>query len=138
MQKLLNETKKFVSHVGIIGLILGSVFALCYIPFMKMEAAHQSMSQPTHVSQKTTQCCESQNSPHMASIIGTVINIVSFESLLVLLSLSLLFFLLKLSDLSKNIVALKFRLAKQFLLRLFDYLALAFSRGLLHPKLYNA
>lgn len=134
---MLQDIKKSLSNITLIALILGSLFAVCYLPAMKMAAADKSANKSSVT--KTEQCCETQNSHHTLTAIGIPASPVNLESLLILLSLSLLALIGMDALLTiKNPINAKLINAQQFLLRLFDYLIQFFSRGVLHPKLYNA
>ena len=135
---LLKKLKTYFVTFGVIGLILGSVFALCYTPFMEMTSAHSAAAQTTHMDTGTQQCCENKTSPHMLTAAALTVNVVGLKNILALLALGSLFLLISFQSKSKNETGLKFLFARRFILRLHDYLVLFFSRGLLHPKLYNA
>ncbi len=134
---MLQDIKKSLSNITLIALVLGSLFALCYLPAMKMAVADK-MANKSSVT-KTEQCCETQSSHHTLSAIGIPASPVNLESLLILLSLSLLALIgTDALLIIKDSINAKLINAQQFLLRLFDYLIQFFSRGVLHPKLYNA
>ena len=134
---MLKEIKKTLSNIGLIALILGSLFAVCYIPAMNMTAAHQP-TQSAHFA-KTDQCCQTQNNHHTLTAVSIPAGPVNFEGLLMLLGLTLLFLIgADHALLSKNFINAKLLHARRFLLRLFDYLIQFFSKGVLHPKLYSA
>ena len=135
---MFKEIKKTLSNIALIALILGSLFAVCYFPTMRMAAADKLATGQSSVT-KPEQCCETQSTHHILTAIGIPASPINLESLLVLLSLSLLA-LISMDDLLiiKNSINAKLINAQQFLLRLFDYLIQFFSRGVLHPKLYNA
>ncbi len=135
---LKHKVKTFLLTLGLFGLIIGSVFALCYTPFMKMASVHSKV-ETSHMTTKVQQCCESQTSPHMLTALGTVINNDSAaKDISALLGLGTLFLLASFQRKPRSQTGLKFLFSRRFILRLHDYLVLFFSRGLLHPKLYNA
>lgn len=75
----------------------------------------------------------------MFTTLGTTVNNVNTtKDISALLGLGLLFLLASFLGKYPNQARFKFLFTRRFLLRLHDYLVLFFSRGLLHPKLYNA
>lgn len=135
---LKHKVKTFLLTFGILGLIIGSVFALCYAPFMKMASVHNA-AQASHMTTQAQECCENQTSPHMLTVLGTAVNNASaIKDLSALLGLGVLFLLVAFLGKPRQQARLNFIFARRFILRLHDYLVLFFSRGVLHPKLYNA
>lgn len=132
------KLKTFLLTLVLFSLIVGSIFALCYAPYMKMTSAHNAV-ETSHMTTKAQQCCESQTSPHMLTALGTAINNASaIKDLSALLGLGALFLLVSFLGKPRHQARLNFLFARRFILRLHDYLVLFFSRGILHPKLYNA
>ncbi|MCL5774602.1 MAG: hypothetical protein M1333_00140 [Patescibacteria group bacterium] len=136
---IFQKAKTYIVTLGVFSLILGSIFALCYLPFMQMSATHPAAAQTTHMAAGSNQCCESQSAHHILTAASIPASPINLESLLLLLGLSILSLFGTDALLSiKNFINAKLLHGRQFLLRLFDYLIQLFSRGVLHPKLYNA
>ncbi len=135
---MLQRIKKTLSNIGLIALILGSLFAVCYLPTMRMASA-QNMASGTSRFTKTEQCCKTQNNHHTLAAIGIPASPINLENLLILLGLSLLSLIGADTLLAvKKFINAKLLNARQFRLKLFNYLIQFFSTGVLHPKLYNA
>lgn len=135
---LKHKAKTFILTLGLFGLIIGSVFALCYAPFMKMVSVHSAV-ETSHMTANAQQCCENKTGTHMFTTLGTAINNVSAtKDMSALLGLGVLFLLISFFENARIQAGLKFLFARRFILRTYDYLVLFFSRGVLHPKLYNA
>lgn len=135
---MFKEIEKTFSNIVLIALILGSLFAVCYLPTMQMAVADNMASGASNFS-KTEQCCQTQSSHHSLAATAIPASPINLESLLILLGLSLLSLFGADALLTvKNFINAKLLYARQFILRLFDYLIQFFSRGVLHPKLYNA
>jgi len=133
----MSKVKQAVTSLGIFSLILGSIFVLCYVPFMKMTSFHFKAAQTTHMATGLERCCENQANPHAQASAAITTNASALENLLTLLGLAGLFLFVSFRGNAKNQAGLKFRFTRRFISKLYDYLALAFSRGVLHPKLYN-
>ena len=136
---LLQKAKIYIVTLGVFSLVLGSIFELCYIPFMQMSTAHPAAAQTIHMATGSNQCCESQSAHHILTAASIPASPINLESLLLLLGLSILsLFGTDALQSIKNFIYAKLLHGRHFLLRLFDYLIQLFSRGVLHPKLYNA
>ncbi len=137
MQNLLKETKRIISSIGIISLLLGSIFALCYTPFMKMASLHNPTTQAGSISKSGTQCCGPVNTNHHLTVTGIMAPVSALENLLLLLGLGLLLFVAGTVKKLEDTVKPKLDRLRQLIYKLFYYLIEAFSSGLLHPKLYH-
>lgn len=135
---MLQANKKTLLNIGLVALVLGSLFAICYLPAMQMAAVHNPTSKFSHFTE-TDKCCATQSSHHTLTALGIPASPINLESLFILLGLNLMFLIGAEASLTvKKFLNAKLLHARRFILRLFDYLVLFFSRGVLHPKLYNA
>ncbi len=140
---LLHRLKNITLVIIIFGFLVGSIVTACSFFMQKMHpehSAHVNTSTDSHLSiSKDQNCCGGYTAQHhtLSSVAEISIKRITPYQDLFMINFLLLFFIISYLA-SKDIARLYFYYKRRSFNRPIYFLQLAFAKGILNPKIYNA